>query len=153
MRINIDNCMIGNKALASVLLLYYHLCIEGNFSGDETVYIDPKDFNGFDFLQVEIDSSIIDIDEKLIREGAIIYLLCDLNDLVVEHEKSFMSMEYIQKVLGVARDGKMSEIPETESLFELFNTDQTSFDFVQYNDILREIYSKYIKERINSLIG
>jgi len=153
LRINIDNCMIGNKALASVLLLYYHLCIEGNFSGDETVYIDPKDFNGFDFLQVKIDSSIIDIDEKLIREGAVIYLLCDLNDLVVEHEKSFMSMEYIQKVLGVARDGKMSEIPETDSLFELFNTVETSFDFVQYNDILREIYSKYIKDRINSLIG
>jgi len=145
--------MIGNKALASVLLLYYHLCIEGNFSGDETVYIDSEDFNGYDFLQVEIDSSIIDIDQKLIREGAVIYILCELNDLVVEHEQSFMSMEHTQKIIEVASEGKMSEIPETKNLFELFNTDEISFDFEKYNDILQGIYSKYIKGRINSLIG
>ena len=145
--------MIGNKALASILLLYYHLCIEGNFSGDETVYIDSEDFNGFDFLQVEIDSSIIDIDQKLIREGAVIYLLCDLNDLVVEHEQSFMSLEHTQKILEAARGGKMSEIPETKILFGLFDTNETSFDFVKYNDTLRGIYSKYVKGRISSIVS
>ena len=50
MVIDKDNCHIGNKAMASVLLLYYHLIKEGGFTNDQTIYIDPDDFNGFKYI-------------------------------------------------------------------------------------------------------
>ncbi len=83
MIINDDNYIEGNKAVASALLLYYHLATEGCFCGDETVYIDPLLFNGFRYLNVVVEESHHpEINEKFLREAAIIYLLCDLNDMI-----------------------------------------------------------------------
>ena len=62
--------------MASVLLLYYHLIQENGFTNDQTVYIDTQDFDGFSFLDVKVDESYcVEIDELLLREGAIIFLI------------------------------------------------------------------------------
>ncbi len=47
MRIDELNYEYGNKAMSSVLLLYYHLVSSGGFSGDETVYLDQDSFDGY----------------------------------------------------------------------------------------------------------
>ncbi|MEJ2619265.1 MAG: hypothetical protein P8163_03180 [Candidatus Thiodiazotropha sp.] len=67
MKIGEDNPMVGNEAMASVLLLYYKIVLGGGISNDETVYLNPEKFNGFDFLAVEVEESYkTDIDETLI---------------------------------------------------------------------------------------
>ncbi len=64
MIIDETNYEIGNKAMASVLLLYYHLLDEGGITNDQTVYIDPNDFNGFDFINLELKADY-ELNEKL----------------------------------------------------------------------------------------
>ncbi len=49
MIIDSSNVAIGNRAMAAVLLLYYHLRAEGGVTHDQTVYLTALDFNGFDF--------------------------------------------------------------------------------------------------------
>lgn len=69
--INSDNYQIGNKAMANVLLLYYHIISEGGITNDQTACIDTDDFNYYDFLDVELDEegNNLDIDLFLIRKG------------------------------------------------------------------------------------
>ena len=150
MEINSDNYEKGNKAMASVLLLYFHIMREGFFTGSETVYIDSSDFEGFSYLEACIEESYKpDIDENLIREGAIIYLLCELNDMVVEHDECFLGFEYTQKIIRAFQEGKMSAIPETTMLFELFKTSEINFNYEKYNDALNLIVKKYIASIFN----
>jgi hypothetical protein len=153
MIINSENYMMGNKAMASVLLLYYHLMNEGCFCGDETVFIDPDEFDGFNFLDVKIEDGYeTDIDEKLIQQGAVIYLLCDLNDMVTEHEECFLSLDITKKIISCHRDGLMSAIPEVDHLFALLDCKESSFDFESYNDILIAIYRKYVLGTYRELV-
>jgi len=143
MIIDSNNYMEGNNALASVLLLYYHIVGEGCFSGDETVYIDQRNFDGFTFLNVEVEDSS-EIPENILREGAVIFLLCNLNDMVVEHEESFLKADITKKIISAFKAERMTAIPETDILFRLFEVPESRFDFVEYNRILILIYKKYI---------
>ena len=141
-------CDVGNKAMASVLLLYYHLLNEGGISNDQTVYLDPADFNGFDFLGskvVEGAYESLDLDERLINEGAIIYLLCDLNDTLAEYDEDFKSHPSYKKILDSLIPYKCSPIPELESLLEQVSLSEEEFNFRAYNQILQGIYTKYVR--------
>lgn len=152
MIINDENYMEGNNALASVLLLYYHLAIDGCFCGDETVYIAPELFEGFRFLDVVVEESYQpEIDEDLLREAAVIYLLCDLNDMITEHEESFRHCEFTRKIIEAYNAGRMSAIPEVDEIFTLLESSETDFDFERYSGILREIYSKYVLSTFSHL--
>ncbi len=148
MIINDINYKIGNTAMASVLLLYYHLLNEGGITNDQTVYLDPKDFDGFKFLGVEVKSSSsisLDLDEKLIREGAVIYILCDLNDIVCEFE-DFQSQPEIHKYIEVLKRHADSPIVEVSLLLKHISMPEKEFNYSKYNEVLQGIYKKYVYE-------
>jgi len=152
MKIDKANYEQGNKAMASVLLLYYHITSGGGFSGDETIFIDPSVFDGYSFLDVVVtDGYEVDIDQKLIREGAVIYLLCDLNDMLSEYEDGFLKQPITIKILEAYKEGKLTAISETEQLFSLFNVPEQDFDFKSYIEIMHVIVHKYIVGAFNEL--
>jgi len=155
MIINLKNVDKGNIAMASVLLLYYHLAQEKGFNHAETVYIDPNNFDGFSYLQVTVreeEGLSLDIDEKLLREGAIIYLLCDLNDIIGEYDEGYLKHEYTIKIVKEFKSGNMSAIPEVSDLFaEILKVPEREMNYEAYSNILSNIYRKYIVNRFNQL--
>ena len=152
MRIGASNYEQGNKAMASVLLLYYHLASSGGFTGDETVFISPEEFDGYSYLDAEVtDGYETEIDEKLIREGAVIYLLCELNDMICEYEDNFFAQETTQKIIKAYEKGKLTSISETSELFKLFNAPKSNFNLEAYFEIMRNIINKYVVGTFNEL--
>jgi len=153
MIIDSDNYKIGNKAMSWVLLLYYHLIVENGFTNDQTVYIDPDEFNGFDFLDIEVKGDLdIEIDQSLIREGAIIYLLCDLTDSVIDYEEDFVHCPLVKKITGAYEAQKLSAIPETLELFTYLNSSDGNINYEAYLKCLSRIYDRYVLSRFRKLI-
>ncbi len=145
MHIDSENCMIGNEAMASVLLLYFQIVSGGGFSGDETVFLDQNKFDGYRFLDVEVEESYQpEIDERLIRQGAVICLLCDLNDMISEFDDCYLSHDITKKILAAFSDGKLTSIPEAEELIKLVSVSEVSLDYRKYRQILDSIYCKYV---------
>ncbi|CAM4053705.1 hypothetical protein SAMN05216575_11392 [Ectopseudomonas alcaliphila] len=133
--------------MASVLLLYYHLLNEGGITNDQTVYLDPNDFNGFDYLGVEVNelaNESLDLDEDLIREGAIIYLLCDLNDIIGEYDADFHGQPQAKRIVEALNDHKSSPIPEVALLLKQVSVPEGQFNYSEYNKILQVIYKKHV---------
>ena len=140
--------------MASVLLLYYHLASSGGFTGDETIYIQPKDFDGYTYLETEVtDGYENEIDQKLINEGAVIYLLCDLNDMVSEFEESFLLQQTTKNIIKAHNDGRLTAIPETNDLFNLFKTTESDFNYEAYFEIMRNIINKYVVGTFSELVS
>jgi hypothetical protein len=147
MIIDNTNYEIGNKAMASVLLLYYHLLNEGGITNDQTVYLDQNDFNGYDFLGLEVREGSgrnLDLDEALIREGAVIYLLCDLDDIIGEYDEDFHSQPQTKKIIGALKEHGTSPISEVALLLELIAVPENEFNHSSYDLILQGIYKKYV---------
>lgn len=152
MRIDSTNYESGNKGMAAVLLLYYHLANCGGFTGDETVYIDPTIFDGFSFLDVEVkDGYEGEINQSLLRQGAIIFLLCDLNDLISQYQDNFLSFDLTKRILKLFEEGRLSAIPETKRLFDLFQKNEAEFNFDEFYSIMRQIFNLYVVEVFNGL--
>jgi hypothetical protein len=149
MIIDNTNYEIGNKAMASILLLYYHLLDEGGITNDQTVYIDPNDFNPYELISTKVHSEkneSLDIDQTLIIEGSVIFLLCDLNDIIGEFDDNFHSHSLTKKILSVLQEHETNPIPEVSDLLKLVMVAETEFNFKQYNEILQAIYKKYVHE-------
>jgi hypothetical protein len=147
MIINNTNYEIGNKAMASVLLLYYHLLDAGGITNDQTVYLDPKDFNGFDFLNVEVKEQAnesLDLDESLMREGAIIYLLCELDDTIAEYDEDFHRHPHAKKIMEALKGHEHSPIPEVALLLKQLSVAESEFCYSEYNESLQRIYTTYV---------
>lgn len=145
MIIDETNYREGNLAMASALLLYYQLAAEGRFSHDETVYVDRKFFDGFHFLDVQVHPDCeVDIDQTLLREAAVVFLLCELNDMITEHEDSFRSTELVQKFVAAYEDGKLDAIPETAEVFALLEVPEQDFDYLRYHQVLATILDGYV---------
>ncbi|MCX4030341.1 hypothetical protein [Spartinivicinus marinus] len=152
MKIDDTNYMEGNKAVASGLLLFYHLATEGCFCGDETVYIEPELFEGFRYLDVVVEEAHNpEINENFLRIAAVIYVLCDLNDMITEHDDSFHSAEITKKTIEAFKDGRLTAIPETAEIFKLLESNETNFNFSTYSNILKVIYDKYVLGTFNQL--
>ena len=138
--------------MASVLLLYYHIVRAGGISNDETVYVEQR-FNPYDYLDVEITDGIAgEIDEQLIRQGAVVFLICDLNDMISEYDDSYLDQFTTQKILSVCENGLMDSIPESKDIVKLIESSY-SFDYDQYHELLNGIYQRYIKNTFCSLVG
>ncbi len=153
MRIDSSNYESGNKGMAAVLLLYYHLTNSGGFTGDETVYIDPEVFDGYSFLEVEVTEGYeVDIDQTLLRQGAIIYLLCDLNDMVGEFEGNFQSQDLTRRIINAYKHCELTEIPEIDGLLRLFGVGEEEFDFEEYQVILHKIFKLYVVGVFSDLV-
>ncbi|CCN37505.1 hypothetical protein VIBNISO65_1630003 [Vibrio nigripulchritudo SO65] len=145
MIIDEENYEIGNKAMASVLLLYYHLLSEGGITNDQTVYLDQDDFDGFSFLDIEIEEfQKTDLDERLIKEGAIVYLICELNDMIIEYEDSYLRQPLANKVIEALKKVEKELIPELSALLKLLSVPETELNYVAYKDILHRIYKNYV---------
>lgn len=154
MRITMDNCKLGNEAMAWYLLLYYQLITEKGFSGgDMTVYLDPDRIDPFDFLNSEIDDNL-EIDIEIINQGSIIYLLCDLYDVLIEYEdnEEYKLNYYYKKIYKSTNEGLFTKIPEVlpliKALHENENGKLLNSIYEQFNDI----YKKYVYNKIKILI-
>ena len=154
MEINGSNYQVGNQAMASVLLLYYHLLVEGGITNDQAVYVDQNIFDGYSFLNVEVTEQNNDseINEKLIREGAVIYLLCDLNDIIGEYEDNYLNHEYTIKLNKAYKEGLLSSILETDELFKLIIVPEQELNYNLYNECLCNIYNKYVVGMYSELL-
>ena len=149
------NYQIGNRALASVLLLYYHLLHEGGITSDQTVYLDRNDFDGFSFIDTRVNESkmSLDIDEHLIREGAEIYLLCELNDMVGEFEEDFLSHEFTRKIIESLYKREIKAVPEIDDIINLVLAGEKALDYSEYNSKLVFIYRAYVYSRFKSFLS
>ena len=148
MIIDETNTQVGNKAMAAVLLLYYHLVIEGGFTHSQTVYLDADDFNGFDFLDVDVRDQIDEepeIDQALLREGAVIYLLCELHDVLGEFEADYHDQPYLLRVVEALEAHRDAPIPEVGPLLDLVAVPEADFDYPAYNEILQGIYTTNVR--------
>ena len=149
MKISKANVEIGNQAMASALLLYYHLLIEGGITHDQTVYINPDHFDGFSFLTVCVEENL-EIDETFLREASVIRLLCDLNDMIDEYENDFWMQPISKQIVNAYKKGSFSSIPETKELFsEILKKE--SFDYKRYRLILDKIFRDYVMGRFKML--
>lgn len=145
MIIDDTNHMAGNNAMGAALLLYYHLASEGRFSHAETVFIDPEHFEGFRFLDVEVENEAgVDIDQTLLREAAVVYCLCDVNDMLSEHEDWFRSTSIVEKFVAAHDDRKLSAVPEATEIVRLLRTPEEDFDPAHYHEVLARIYDRYV---------
>ncbi|MDQ3058804.1 MAG: hypothetical protein M3R45_04685 [Pseudomonadota bacterium] len=153
MFISFANSMQGNKAVASVLLLYYHLLQEGGVTHEQTVYLDPDDFDAFEYLKVEVASENLSIDQGLLRRGAVIALLCELNDMVTDYEDDYLSQPFTQKILAALGPEAIAVVPEVESIIEAVSKNEDSEHYSLFNQLLRQIFEKYVFREIKALVS
>ena len=153
MLIGDDNYLLGNKAMAWVLLLYYHLITEGRITKDQNVYVDPEDFDAFSFLGVDVqESHSNEINQSLLREGAEVYLLCELNDCLDEFDEKFLSHPKIKEIVSAFEGCHELEISEINSLVRLLSVPETEFDWEAYLSSIANIREKYVVGRFKRLV-
>jgi hypothetical protein len=155
MVIDDTNYRAGNKAMASILLLYYHLINEDGFTNDQTVYIDHQDFDGFSFIDTKIieKNMSFDLDENLINEGAVIYLLCELNDMIADYDKDFLHQSYTEKIIKALATRKLSYVPEVGKLIVKLSQGMDELVYKDYAEALNEIYEKYVLFKFKSFVS
>lgn len=137
----------GNAAMASVLLLYYHLLSEGGITNDQTVYLDPDLFDPLEYAKVIVQEDNPDIDQSLLREGALVHLVCDLNDVTSEHEEDYLAHAFTGKVIDALKLNYSDNL-YVKQLLDLVSLPLSStYDFETYNQILNEIFQQYVVKR------
>lgn len=148
-----DNAYQGNRAMAWVLLLYYHLLREGGFTHDQTVYVDAGEFNAFECVAVEVaEGQAGEIDQRLIRQGAVIYLLCELNDMVSDFEDDYLQQPFTQKVLGALRsEPAMAAVPEVAEIVQLVAGAGTPGDCAAFQGLLQKVFETYVVQEFKTL--
>ena len=139
LRINRENIQVGQKALTILFRLYSTLIEEQGFDHAQADWIDPDDFDGFSFLDVEVAEGV-DLDQRLLRQGAIIFLLCHLHDMTLEFGEDFYRQEFSQRIIRQFHKGRMAAIPEVAQLMATIDTDHGSFDYMAYREVLDKIY-------------
>lgn len=152
MHITTDLFPAANRSTASVLLLYYHLLREGGITHDQTVYLDPAHFNALDHVDVTVDEAGAgEIDASLLREGAVVCLLCDLDDMVVEHEDDYLQWPITQAILQAHARGRLAAVPEAALVMAEVGQGIEHIDMVRYRALLQGIYEKYVVGRWQAL--
>lgn len=152
LHINNDNAMAGNRAVASVLLLYYHLLREGGITNDQTVYVNADDFDPFCYLCVEVEGNLSDIDANLLRQGAVVHLLCDLQDMIDNDEHHYLNHPLVQRILAAAAAGHLAAIPEAAAIVSMVSAGISGFSFATLQAQLAQVYERYVLGRMRSLV-
>lgn len=153
MEINSENFPIGNKAMANVLLLYFHILSEKGITNDQTVYLDTEAFDPKIFVDVVVcDSASMDINQELLREGAMIYLVCEINDVVGEYDDSFHAHPYFNEIGEILQRHCSGIYPEVSRFLACLAVKEELLDFNEYNSVLKEITRKYVFERMQNLV-
>jgi hypothetical protein len=148
--INKDNFDVGNKAVAAILLLYYHLLQEGGFTNDQTVYLCDMEFDGFAFINTcVLVNGESDIDELLINEGAAIYLLCDLNDQIIDYKDDFLEQPFTQRIISFYKANNQYFNSECSEIIQYVMSEK--FNYEVYKLQLANIYKKYVVDKLRTL--
>ena len=153
MLIDDSNAYQGNRAMAWVLLLYYHLLREGGITNDQTVYVDSEEFNAFEYVAVEVSpDQQPEIDQKLIQRGAVIYLLCELNDMVADYEADYLNQPFTQRGLSaLASASAVAAIPEVAEIAEEVSKVRAPLDYSAFQRMLRGVFTTYVVKEFQSL--
>ncbi|MET1078931.1 MAG: hypothetical protein ABWY06_13035 [Pseudomonas sp.] len=152
MLIDDSNYAQGNRALAWVLLLYYHLLRENGFTHDQTVYIDAEEFNAFAYVAVEITlQHRQEIDQLLLRQGAVVYLLCELNDMICDHEADYLAQSYTQKILAALGAETITSIPEVAEIVRTVTQGGAALNQGVFQSMLRGVFETYVVEGFKAL--
>ena len=155
MEINENNYHLGNKAMASVLLLYYHLLQEGGFTNDQAVYLDSDDFDGFSFIDTKIieNGCSLGLDEPLINEGAVIYLLSELNDMIGEYDEDYLKQDFTKKIINTLLNRKTHFVPEANDVVALRAKGEDTLSYDAYSTLLKTIYEKYVLSKFKGFVS
>lgn len=152
MRIELFNASEGNSAMAAVLLLYYHLVLEGGITHDQTVYLNPNDLDPAVWITVEVDSDLQpEIDQTLIREGAVVRLLCDLKDMIDDFDEAFALQPFTKKLLTTNRTAVLAAVPEAEQIFALLENCRGAPNYSVLREGLAGIFERYVRRRFLAL--
>lgn len=152
MRIDSTNYAQANKALASVLLLYYHLLREGGITNDQTVYLAPDDFDPFAYLAAEVSGDQkSEVDETLLREGAAICLLCDLNDLVADCDGDCSTHPLFQTIVQALTRNAAPAVPESLVIAQEISASKGKVDHERLKTRLNVVFEKYVVGRFRAL--
>ena len=153
MEINSENYSVGNKAMANVLLLYFHILSEGGITNDQTVYLDTDSFDPYALVNATVsEGASVDIDQALIRQGAMVYWVCEINDIVGEYDDSFHSHPYFTEVFENLKEHCSAIYPEVTSLLELLAAEEDDLNYQQYNSAIKAVFKKYVFERMQSIV-
>lgn len=154
MFISSANSMQGNKAVAAVLLLYYHLLREGGINNEQTVYVDPDDFNAFEYVRVEVaPDQHSEIDQGLLRRGAVVALLCELNDMVTDYEADYLSQPFTQKIIDALSLEAVAAVPEVKTIVETVTQGKARVNYGVFQSMLQEVFEKYVVQEFKILAG
>lgn len=152
MFIDTENSMQGNKAIASVLLLYYHLLREGGITHDQTIYVDPKDFNAFEYVKVEVDrDQRREIDQDFLRRGAVISLLCELNDMITDYEDDYLSQPFTTRIFEALGKEAFEAVPEVPKILETVRKSEANLDYEELQSMLKAVFEKYVVREFKAL--
>jgi hypothetical protein len=126
---------------------------EGGFTNDQTVYVDSEEFNAFEYVAVEVSpDQQSEIDQKLIQRGAVIYLLCELNDMVADYEADNLNQPFTQRVLSaLASASAVAAIPEVAEISEEVSKVQAPLDYSVFQGMLRKVFTTYVVEEFRAL--
>ena len=152
-RLSLQNSAMANRAMASVLLLYYHLLREGGITNDQTVYVNPEDFDPFMYLSVEVSDDLSDVDEALLREGAAVHLLCDLNDIVGEYESDYLRQPHTKRILSALAAAHSTSVPEASAIANTVAANESSLNHQELAVRLDEVYQRYVVGRFRALVA
>lgn len=137
--------------MAASLLLYFHIARENGITNDQTIYLDSFDLNPFDLINIEFDKEIlVDIDQDLVQKGAIISLICDLDDLISNYEDDFKSQEQFNKLYNALFSVK-DKVPGLRKLLSILWLDENNFDYSTYKQVLNEIVQKEVFSKFTEL--
>lgn len=145
MLIDSDNFPQGNRAMASVLLLYYHLIREGGFTNDQMVYVDRQEFDVFAYVDVTVSpDQQFEIDQPLLRQGAAVGLLCELNDMVSDYAQDYLAQPFTQRVLAALARVDAHDMPEVPAIVEAVTRGEAVLDPAGLQGMLRGVFETYV---------
>ena len=139
--------------MASLLLLYYRLALEGGFENGVINHVDITEFNLMEMLEVEVAEDCADyIDAYFLREGAAIFILCALHDMIAQYPKDFLSHELTQNIILQYRRGRFASVPESREIFKLLEKPEDKIDYDAYEKCLDDIFEQYVLRRFRALV-
>lgn len=153
LRLDLDSSQVANRAMASILLLYYHLLREGGITSDQTVYVNAEDFDPFKYLAVTVSDELSDVDQVLLQEGAYIHLLCDLNDVVGEYESDYLKQPLVRRILSALSSTPDTLVPEGAAIVRMVAAGESTLDYQHLAACLAKIYTRYVVTRFRALVA